>query len=76
MTYLIKLDKESPSTSTAKSSRRDSLNERVINTQIPTQGEIEAISSKQSQHVPIVPVQSPPIHHLQDKQELPVRSNK
>lgn len=69
----IQLDKDSPST--AKSSRRDSLNDRVMmNAQ---NFEVEPI---QSNHLPNVPIQSPPIHmmqqHVQDKQDLPVRSNK
>lgn len=64
-------DKESPSTSTAKSSRRDSLNERVMNH--PS----SSLEQEPAHHGPAVPIQSPPIHHMmQDasKQELPVRS--
>lgn len=77
-------DKDSPNTSTAKSSRRDSLNERVVNAQNSSFSEPEPtppnLYQQSLQHVPNVPMQSPPIHHmmqqhLQDmKQELPVRT--
>jgi hypothetical protein len=80
-------DKDSPNTSTAKSSRRDSLNERVINTQNPSYSENEPTPPNQyhqqayQQHAPNVPIQSPPIHHMMQqhqpeiKQELPVRTS-
>ena len=80
--YIYIIDKDSPNTSTAKSSRRDSLNERVISTHnlsfteqelAPPQLQYHQNMQHQSQH----PLQSPPIHHMmQDmKQELPVRTS-
>lgn len=82
--YLCFIDKDSPNTSTAKSSRRDSLNERVISTHnlsfteqelAPPQLQYHQNMQHQSQHT--IPLQSPPIHHMmQDmKQELPVRTS-
>lgn len=70
------LDKDSPNTSTAKSSRRDSLNERVINAQTLSY-EQEPTPSNQQQHASNIPTQSPPIHHsIQEfKQELPVKAS-
>lgn len=72
------LDKDSPSTSTAKSSRRDSLNERVINAQSSSYEQ----EHQQTPHEIIAPIQSPPIHHMMqphlqqeaNKQELPART--
>lgn len=76
------IDKDSPNTSTAKSSRRDSLNERVISTHNLSFNEQELAPPQlqyhqNMQHQSQVPLQSPPIHHMiQDmKLELPVRTS-
>lgn len=77
-------DKDSPNTSTAKSSRRDSLNERVVN--LPY-SEPELIHHTQPQHNQSLlqqqyfqqQMQYPPQNlQLQQelKQELPVRNSK
>jgi hypothetical protein len=74
-------DKDSPNTSTAKSSRRDSLNDRVMIAQNSSFSEPEPTPPNYHQlpmhHAPTVPMQSPPIHNMmQDmKQDLPVRTN-
>ncbi|CRK96255.1 CLUMA_CG009681, isoform A, partial [Clunio marinus] len=78
------MNKDSPNTSTAKSSRRDSLNDRVIIAQNSSYSEAEPTPPNHYQqaphHLPNIPIQSPPIHHMMQqqhqevKQDLPVRA--
>jgi hypothetical protein len=70
LTLLLKKDKDSPSTSTAKSSRRDSLNERVVNAQSSSY-EQEQQQTQPQNALQSAPIQSPPIHQMMQPQHFP-----
>lgn len=70
-TKFITTDKDSPSTSTAKSSRRDSLNERVVVgiDNFMTPAELQPPSSQESRISQNIPIQSPVGHSSHSQQK-------